>query len=311
MMSQFVHSLRPVRRCVIAGLGLTILLAALAAAEAADWRSWRGPENKGVTLEADLPLSWGTTENVAWRVDLPDRGNSTPIVVGDLVIVTQSVEETKRREVIAFDAENGTERWRSGIRYEESEASHRDNPFCAPSPVSDGERVYVWFGSAGFYCYDLGGRELWKRDLGKQQHMWGYAASPVLYKDLCILSFGPGVREFLIAMDKRSGDTVWKHEGLTDAEEAEITIEGTNGNAGRRGREETETDEESGSLPRADAQRGAWGTPIVVRHAGRDELVVSYPRRLVSYDPASGDEIWTCRGLGPLVYSSPIAGDGV
>src|SRR5437868_1659422 len=78
--------------------------------------------------------------------------------------------------------------------------------------VADGDRVVAWFGSAGLHAYDLNGRELWHRDLGQQKHIWGNGASPIIYKDLCILNFGPGERSFLIAVDKKSGKTVWQHD---------------------------------------------------------------------------------------------------
>jgi outer membrane protein assembly factor BamB len=90
--------------------------------------------------------------------------------------------------------------------------TYPENPPCTPSPVSDGNHVIGWFGSAGVYCYDFDGRELWHRDLGRQSHIWGYASSPALYGDLCFLNFGPGERSFVIALNKRTGKTVWQHD---------------------------------------------------------------------------------------------------
>jgi len=299
----------PFRRLLLgkAGLLLSVVAASLAAsALAEDWPAWRGADGTGVTADKALPLEWSEEENVIWKIDLPDRGNSTPIVIDDVVILTQAITETNRRTVMVLDAKDGSLRWQRGVTYSEEEASHRDNPYCASSPVSDGERIVAWFGSAGLYCYDFQGERLWSRDLGKQAHMWGNAASPVLYKDLCILSFGPGERETLIAVDKNTGDTVWEVEGLSEEEEAKLIEPGTDGNATDRRSEEQKA---AGPASRVDLQRGAWGTPLLVRANGQDELVVSYPRRLVGYDPSNGKELWTCRGLGPLVYSSPIAGE--
>lgn len=294
-------------RRVVAHLAVILVFVTLAvAADAGDWLAWRGAAGDGVTADTKLPLEWTPEKNVVWHIDLPDRGNSTPIVVGGLVVLTQAITEGDRRTVMAFNAADGKLRWQKGVTYSEAEASHRDNPFCAASPASDGERIAAWFGSAGLYCYDLKGNELWNRDFGKQQHMWGNAASPVFYKNLCILSFGPGEREFLVAVDKRDGRTVWQVDGLTAEEEAKIVVPGTEGNAGKR---PADADEESSPPPRAEAQRGAWGTPLLLRVDGHDELIVSYPRRLAAYDPQTGRELWTCRGLGPLVYSSPIAGE--
>jgi len=197
-------------------LMILVALVAFAASPllAEDWPAWRGAAGDGVVADAKLPLKWSDTENVLWHIELPDRGNSTPIVIDGLVILTQAVDATKQRSTMAFQADNGELVWKKGVTYSEDETSHRDNPYCAASPVSDGDRVFSWYGSAGLYCYDMKGKELWRRDLGKQKHMWGNAASPVLYKDLCILSFGPGEREFLLAVDKKTGKTVWQIEGL-------------------------------------------------------------------------------------------------
>lgn len=171
--------------------------------------------------------------------------------------------------------------------------------------MTDGERIVVWYGSAGLHCYDMDGNQQWSRDLGKQRHMWGYAASPVLSGDLCILSFGPGMREFLIAVDRRTGETRWQLDALDIEAEAELVTQGSGGSA--------EGKEQAADSPgkRAEILRGSWSTPLITSSGGRQELIVSHPHRITSYDPATGKPLWTCRGLGPLVYTSPIAGDGV
>ena len=128
---------------------------------------------------------------------MPDKGNGSPIVWGEKIFLTQAVGE--KREVICLDRNNGKILWQAGTTYAEKERTHEDNPYAAATPVTDGERVIAWFGSAGIACYDLGGKELWKRDLGKQDHEWGYGSSPVIHGDLCLLHFGPGPRNFLIA----------------------------------------------------------------------------------------------------------------
>jgi outer membrane protein assembly factor BamB len=177
---------------------------------AANWPGWRGPEGTGTSKEKNLPLNWTTNENVRWRVDLPGRGNSSPIVWGDRVFVTQAVSADNRRTLMCFDRASGKLLWQSGVTYAEREQTQRDNPYCAATPVTDGERVIASFGSAGIYCYDLSGKEVWHRDLGKMNHMFGNAASPMLAGDLCILNFGPDEKARLIAMNKKSGETVWE-----------------------------------------------------------------------------------------------------
>jgi hypothetical protein len=221
-----------------------------------------------------LPLHWTTNENVRWRVALPEPGNSTPVVWGGRVFVTQAVEN--RRMLLCFDRLNGASLWQAGVPYAQEEPTHETNPQCSASPVTDGERVIASFGSAGLYCYDFKGREIWHRDLGQQRHIWGNAASPMLHGDLCILNFGPGERTFLIAVNKKTGQTVWQHDEPGGASGEK-----------KQGQEKTDW---SGSL----------STPIVIRAEGREELIMSYPKRVVALEPQTGKELWTCGGLNPL-----------
>lgn len=179
---------------------------------AANWPGWRGPDGTGVSSEKNLPLQWSTNENVRWRVALPDRGNSSPIVWGKRVFVAQAVQTENRRTLMCFDRSNGKLLWQSGVTYTDREPTQRDNPYCAATPVTDGERVIASFGSAGLYCYDLEGKEIWHRDFGKMSHMFGNAASPMLAGDLCILNFGPDEKARLIAVSKHDGKTVWEVE---------------------------------------------------------------------------------------------------
>jgi outer membrane protein assembly factor BamB len=155
--------------------------------------------------------------------------------------------------------------------------------------VTDGERVIVWFGSAGAVAYDRDGAELWKRDLGKQNHEWGYAASPVLQGDLCFLNFGPGETSFLIALNKKTGETVWREDLPLVQPKSR-----TDGFAGRQG-----------------GVVGSWSTPALVPVGGETELVVSLPEVMRAFDPSTGRTLWTCEGLNPLIYTSPIFGGGV
>src|SRR6185503_20229029 len=177
-----------------------------------NWPAWRGLDGNGICRETQLPLRWSTNENVRWNVPLPEPGNSTPIVWSNRVFVTQAIEKEKRRTLMCFDRRDGKLLWQRGPIWTDKELTHPDNPPCTPSPVTDGQRVIAWFGSAGVYCFDFDGRELWRRDLGLQKHEWGYASSPVLYRDLCFLNFGPGQRSFVIALDKKTGATVWQRD---------------------------------------------------------------------------------------------------
>ncbi|MDA0813942.1 MAG: PQQ-binding-like beta-propeller repeat protein, partial [Verrucomicrobia bacterium] len=138
----------------------TSLLAASALAD--NWPAWRGPMGTGVAAEKNLPLHWGPKQNLLWRTALPERGNSTPIVWGDRVFVTQAVAKERRRELLCFDRASGRLLWRQGATVEADEPTHETNPQGSSSPVTDGKRVIAWFGSAGVFCYDFAGKELWR-----------------------------------------------------------------------------------------------------------------------------------------------------
>ena len=264
-------------------------LLVFSSASAADWPSWRGQAGSGVASEKELPVHWTSKENVRWKTPLPDRGNSSPIVWKDRVFLTQAIEKEAQRTLMCFDRAQGKLLWQSAATFKEAEKSHEANPYCAASPVTDGERVIAWHGSAGVWCYDMNGKEIWRRDLGNQHHDWGYAASPVIHGDACVLHFGPGERTFLIALNKNTGETMWNVDLP-----APNPDERTDGFAGQR-----------------DGYVGSWSTPILVNANGRGELVVSVPEQVRAFDPQSGKDLWRCGGLNPLIYTSPIYGDGV
>ncbi len=288
--------------------GCLVAAALIAPARAENWPSWRGAEGIGVSRDSNLPTRWSRTENVAWRVPLGEPGNSTPIVWGDRIFLTQARAKENRRTVMCLDRATGKLRWQSGITYTGEDPTHRTNPHGSGSPVTDGRSVFAWFGSAGMVAYDFDGRELWRRDLGRQRHVWGYGASPVLYRDLVIQNFGPGEPSFLIALDKKTGKTVWKVDLLARKPSAEANEAGVDGRGPKVG-----VAGNSGAM--WDDYFGSWSTPLVIRDAGRaagrDELVLLAPQRVVAFDPATGRELWSCRGLGDLVYTSPMHAGGI
>ena len=268
---------------------------------AENWPSWRGPTGNNVSAEKDLPTEWSREKNVRWKVELPERGNSTPVVWGDQIFVTQAVEKDGLRSLMCFDRATGKKLWQQGTKYAAEESTHKTNPYCSPSPVTDGVRVIVWFGSAGLFCYNMDGKQLWSRDLGPQKHLWGIGQSPILHNDLCILNFGPGTNEFIIAVDKKTGKTAWKADRLSLAEELKLSGPANNGSVDPE-RDPPEIDKKL---------RGSWATPMVITAGKRDELIVPLPRRVSAFDPATGKKLWTCGGLAPLAYGSPAYGDGV
>ena len=253
---------------------------------AENWPTWRGSLGTGVSDEKNLPLEWSVTKNVKWKVALPERGNSSPIVWGGKVFITQAIEKEGRRTLMCFDRRKGKLIWQKGVVYKEKEITHRTNPYCSASPVTDGERVIVSHASAGIFCYDFNGKELWRQVLGPQKHIWGNGASPVIYRNLCILNHGPGAPTFLVALDKKNGTQIWRHD-----------------EAGGHSGEKKEGEKNKWV--------GSWTTPILINVKGKKQLVMSYPGRVVAFDPMAGKELWTCRGLNELVYTSPLYGNGI
>lgn len=258
------------------------------AAVAGQWPAWRGTLGTGVCDETNLPLKWSATENVKWRVALPERGNSTPIIWNERIFLTQP--KGKERTLMCFDRSNGKLLWQQSVTTQfDDDPTHGTNPYCSASPVTDGERVIAWFGSDGLHCFDLAGRKLWSRDLGRQRHIWGYGASPVIAGPLCFLNFGPGERSFLIAVDKQNGKTVWQHDeesGYGKPPAPDLRGSGASGGGA--------------------TFIGSWTTPVLMKYGAQIQLLTNWPRRMAAYDPLSGKELWTCSGLNPLVYTSPI-----
>ena len=273
-------------------LAAAFLLATLAPAHAENWPFWRGDiQGSGIASEKKLPTSWSREENVRWRIDLPDRGNSTPIIWGDRIFVTQPVEAENWRGIYCYSRADGSLVWRNGLVYDQEERTHRDNPYCSASPATDGKVLIAHYGSAGVAAYDLDGKELWRRDLGPIDHVWGHSTSPVIYGDLCFIYHGPSEgQSFLLAVRKDTGETVWQWDEPDWKPGA---------------RTDGFHDQAEGGVI------GSFSTPILVRDDERDLLVMSFPMELKAFDPESGDVIWTVEGLNPLVYTSPLSADGL
>lgn len=267
---------------------LVLTLAGAGVASAANWPAWRGPMGDGTCSETGLPEKWSATDNVAWKVRLPERGNSTPVVWGDKVFVTQAVEKEGRRLLLCFDRKDGKLLWQSGATYKEPETTHATNPYCSGSPATDGERVIVNFASAGVFCFDFNGKELWHRDLGKQAHIWGSGTSPVFAGGLCYLNFGPTETSLLVALDPKTGKVVWKHDEPRD----------------EKGTDEAKPYPNPGFY-------GSWSDPLPRLVDGKPQLLMTYPFRLCAFEPKTGKELWRCTGLNGLVYTSPLFADGI
>jgi outer membrane protein assembly factor BamB len=264
---------------------VVLTLAATMTARAADWPAWRGPTGQGRSEEKKLPLTWSAATNVAWKVPLADPGNSTPVVWGDKVFLTQANKGGTVRSLICFARADGKLIWQTDVAYQLPERAYNPTWYANASPATDGERILVSFGSGGLYCYNLDGKESWRRtDLGRWEHAFGNSASPVLYGDLVIQWCGPNEkgRNYLLAVDKKTGATVWER----------------------------------------DEPFGSWSTPVIARVRDRDQLILGQSRDakaapearagyLKGYDPKTGDELWKCPGLNSFVYASALYADGV
>lgn len=268
------------------GTLVALLMTMGAVARGADWPAWRGPTGQGHCDEKGIPLTWSDTENVKWKVPLTEPGNSTPVIWGDKIFLTQAIEGGEKRSLLCLARGDGKLLWQRDVEFTEKEQNWNETWYCNASPVVDGERVIVSFGSAGMYCYDYAGQEVWKRtDLGSWQHPFGNGSSPVLYGELAILWCGPNEskgRNFLLAVDKKTGKTAWEK----------------------------------------DHTFGSWSTPLLVKADGRDQLLLGYSKDVKSapedktgflygFDPKTGEEIWRCQGLNSYCYTSPLFGDGV
>ena len=263
--------------------GVLVVLAS--SAVAGDWPAFRGPAGNGVAQEDKAPLHWGPGKNVRWKVPLPGPGNSSPIVSHGRVFVTCAENEGGKRNLYCFDRRTGGNLWVRTVEFSTVEPTHRSNPYCASTPVADGSNIVVWHGSAGVFCYNFEGKELWKKDLGAVRHDWGYASSPILCRGKVILNFGPGSRTFLAALGLKNGDLLWEHD-------------------------------EPGGLDATDKRMvGSWSTPIVIKIDGKDQILCSMPARVIACDPETGSLLWFCEGLASekvdLVYAAPVVSDGI
>jgi outer membrane protein assembly factor BamB len=254
-----------------------VACAALAGAAAAgDWRQFRGPNGAGIS-DDDAPAEWSAKKNVTWKVAVPGYGWSSPVVSADRVFLTTAVaagqkapqrkgpgggeklppDETYSWEVHCVDAATGKTLWkRVAASKRPTIANHVSNTFASETPVTDGERVYAYFGMAGVVqCYDVSGKPLWNKDLGPYRIFgnWGNSASPALDGGRLFVQCDNAERSFVVALDAKTGKESWR-------------------------------------TPRP--EKSTWSTPVVWRNKVRTELVLMGTRKVRSYDPADGKVLW-------------------
>jgi outer membrane protein assembly factor BamB len=262
---------------------------------AANWPAWRGPLATGVAPEGNPPLAWDEREgtNIRWKTPIPGRGHSTPIVWDERIYLTAAIPigpalppkpstapgnhdnlpVTHRQKFVALaiDRTSGKIVWQVTLREAlPVEQGHQTGSLASASPVTDGERLYINFGSFGLHCLDLDGAVVWQADFGPMQSLHGHGegSSPVLYGDLLVVNWDHEGKSFVVALDKRTGDQRWK------IDRQEVT---------------------------------SWATPIIVEHAGRPQLIISGTSRIRGYDLESGKVLWECGGLSANVVASPVS----
>ncbi len=262
-----------------------------------DWPQWRGPLGTGVAPRANPPFVWSEDNNIRWKLALPGRGLSTPVVWGDRIFLTAAIPSggqvpppagrrpgahdglpVVRRQsfvVLAVNRRDGKIVWQRTVReLIPNEGIHYTGSFASNSPVVDGERVFAFFGSYGLYCLDWNGELLWETDLGDMhtKHGHGEGSSPIVHDDTLLVNWDHEGPSFVVAFDKRTGKERWK----------------------------VERDEPT-----------SWATPVVVEHDGKHQVIVSGTNRVRGYDLLTGEVIWECAGLSANVVASPVAADGM
>ncbi|MEX0585692.1 MAG: PQQ-binding-like beta-propeller repeat protein, partial [Pirellulales bacterium] len=215
-------------RLVICSLAAFVLFGSQATA--ADWVRFRGPQGSGTSDERGLPQTWSDTENIAWKAELPGAGTSSPVIVGDRVFVTcysgygldaadPGDKDKLVRHVVALDRTTGKSVWSKPLMPKQTESSYSGgnntwHGYASSTPTSDGQRLYVFFGASGVYCFDVAdGAERWHADVGSKTAGWGSGNSLLLVDDLLIVnaSIESGA---LLALNKQTGEVVWRADRI-------------------------------------------------------------------------------------------------
>jgi outer membrane protein assembly factor BamB len=274
---------------------ITMLLTA-GRSSAGDWPHWRGPYLNGSSDEKNLPATWGKTENIAWTASLPGHGSATPIIAGDKVFVSSTDTGSSNLLALCFDAQTGKELWRKKLG-ESSRKVPRNNP-ATPSPVTDGKHVYFIYGSGDLTGLDYEGNIIWSRNLeadyGNISMKWGYSSSPLLHNGVLYILVlrrhtayrAPANRNldaFILAVDAGTGKNIFKQPRMTDAQNESLD---------------------------------AYSSPILLKHSGRDEIIVIGSDYVTANDPATGKELWRYeytkqKSTRGRIITSPVTVEGL
>jgi len=246
-----------------------------------NWHSFRGPGGLGISAYTNIPAAWNgeTGEGILWKAPIPLPGKNSPIVWGDRIFLTGATEE--KREIYCFDANSGELLWQRAVENvpgsdpEPAEVSD-DTGFAAPTAVTDGQRVYALFANGDIACFDFDGNQVWARNVGPFDNMYGHSSSLAMYRNLLLVLLDQGGSEDgiseLVAMEATSGKTVWH-------------------------------------TPRP--VPNSWATPIVINTGERDEVITCANPWVIAYDPAKGTELWRVECLSGDVAPSPVYANGL
>ena len=267
----------------------------LMAAARADWPEFRGPWSNGHANPPGssnligLPLTWSETNNVTWKTPIPFRGWSTPVIMNGQIWITTATEDGHDFYVLCVEEKSGKILLNKKLFHADAPEvlGNALNCYASPSATLESGRVYVHFGTYGTACLDTATfKVLWKREDIHCRHYRGPGSSPFLYGDLLILSFDGIDVQFISALDKKDGHTVWKTDRTADWNDA-----------GPDGRPFSEGD-----------LRKAYSTPIIVPAGNRVELVSSGSRSVYGYDPLTGKELWQVKHMGASAAPRPVFG---
>jgi outer membrane protein assembly factor BamB len=264
-----------------------------------NWPTWRGPLSTGEAIKGNPPTAWSETENVKWKIPIPGKGLSTPVIWGDQLFITstvsldkkapaETIEKMKESQppfmramskvpeylqqfiVYSINRKNGKIIWQKVVREQfPHEGTHNDGSWASQSCVTDGEYLIASFGSYGIYCFDLKGNMIWEKDLGEMyiRASFGEGSSPALYKDYLIVNWDNEKESYVYVLNKTNGDIIWK-----------------------KNRDEATS----------------WSTPLVVMVKGKPQLIITATGKSIAYDLNNGDIIWEISGMTQNVIPSPV-----
>ena len=253
--------------------------------DAADWPQFRGPGGQGHSEAKNLPLTWSETENVAWKVPIAGLGWSSPSIQGNQIWLTTAVDDGKSLRAIALDRASGkTLHDVEVFKLDNPGSLHSKNSHASPTPLIEGDRVYVHYGAHGTACLTADGKIAWSTQELKYNHRHGPGGSPVIFEDLLILNCDGSDIQFVVALDKATGEIRWKKK-----------------------REHISADRLAGksSVPMA------YTTPLLIDINGTTQLLSTGSDSIVAYNPQTGDEYWWFHFDGYSNVLRPVVGKGL